>query len=125
MLQYQEVLRKKQVVEQDRRKLVEVMGELDEKKRRTLVTACEQVNRDFASIFSTLLPGAQAQLRPPPGQGVLDGLEVTNLRFFFKLILILTSNMIFKKHRRKLYRKYRRKFLYAFTSKNLLRFWYT
>ncbi|XP_045527619.1 structural maintenance of chromosomes protein 2 isoform X5 [Pieris brassicae] len=74
--QYQEVLRKKQVVEQDRKKLVEVMGELDEKKRRTLVAACDQVNRDFASIFSTLLPGAQAQLRPPPGQGVLDGLEV-------------------------------------------------
>lgn len=76
MIQYQEVLRKKLVVEQDRKKLVEVMGELDEKKRRTLVAACEQVNRDFASIFSTLLPGAQAQLRPPPGLGVLDGLEV-------------------------------------------------
>ncbi|CAH4035803.1 unnamed protein product [Pieris brassicae] len=74
--QYQEVLRKNQVVEQDRKKLVEVMGELDEKKRRTLIAACDQVNRDYVSILSTLLPGAQAQLRPPPGQGVLDGLEV-------------------------------------------------
>ncbi|CAG4984242.1 unnamed protein product [Colias eurytheme] len=74
--QYQDVLRKKQIVEADRAKLVAVMGELDEKKRRTLVAACAQVNRDFASIFSTLLPGAQAQLRPPPGLSVLDGLEV-------------------------------------------------
>ncbi|CAH4036395.1 unnamed protein product [Pieris brassicae] len=53
------------------------MGELDEKKRRTLVAACHQVNRDFASIFSTLLPGAQAQLRPPPGQGVRVGFNGT------------------------------------------------
>ncbi|XP_050673159.1 structural maintenance of chromosomes protein 2 [Leptidea sinapis] len=74
--QYQDVLRKKKIVEADRAKLVQVMGELDEKKRRTLVTACEQVNRDFGSIFSTLLPGAEAELRPPPGLTVLDGLEV-------------------------------------------------
>ncbi|CAH0728190.1 unnamed protein product, partial [Brenthis ino] len=74
--QYQDVMRKKKIVEADRAKLVQVMAELDEKKRRTLVTACEQVNRDFGSIFSTLLPGAQAQLRPPPGLSVLDGLEV-------------------------------------------------
>ncbi|XP_026725699.1 structural maintenance of chromosomes protein 2 [Trichoplusia ni] len=74
--QYADVLRKKQIVENDRAKLVEVMAELDEKKKKTLVTACEQVNRDFGSIFSTLLPGAQAKLKPPDGLTVLDGLEV-------------------------------------------------
>ncbi|XP_041969024.1 structural maintenance of chromosomes protein 2 [Aricia agestis] len=74
--QYQDVMRKKKIVEADRAKLVQVMAELDEKKRRTLTTACEQVTRDFGSIFSSLLPGAQAQLQPPPGKGVLDGLEV-------------------------------------------------
>ncbi|XP_047033737.1 structural maintenance of chromosomes protein 2 [Helicoverpa zea] len=74
--QYQDVLRKKQIVEADRAKLVQVMAELDEKKRRTLVAACTQVNRDFGSIFSTLLPGAQAKLTPPDGLTVLDGLEV-------------------------------------------------
>ncbi|KAM3955882.1 structural maintenance of chromosomes 2 [Aphomia sociella] len=74
--QYQDVMRKKKIVEADRAKLVQVMAELDEKKKRTLVGACEQVNRDFGAIFSALLPGAQAQLRPPPGRGVLDGLEV-------------------------------------------------
>ncbi|KAG7252938.1 hypothetical protein CRUP_008308 [Coryphaenoides rupestris] len=33
------------------------------------------VNKDFGSIFSTLLPGADARLAPPQGCGVLDGLE--------------------------------------------------
>ncbi|CAB3219835.1 unnamed protein product [Arctia plantaginis] len=73
---YQDVMRKKAIVEADRAKLVQVMAELDEKKKQTLVTACEQVNRDFGSIFSTLLPGAQAKLKPPDGLTVLDGLEV-------------------------------------------------
>jgi structural maintenance of chromosome 2 len=35
-----------------------------------------QVNRDFGSIFSTLLPGTNAKLVPAEGQTVLDGLEV-------------------------------------------------
>ncbi|XP_059050809.1 structural maintenance of chromosomes protein 2 [Achroia grisella] len=74
--QYQDVMSKKKIVEADRAKLVQVMAELDEKKKRTLVGACEQVNRDFGSIFSALLPGAQAALRPPPGLSVLHGLEV-------------------------------------------------
>lgn len=33
------------------------------------------MNKDFGSIFSTLLPGADARLAPPEGCGVLDGLE--------------------------------------------------
>ncbi|GBP22865.1 Structural maintenance of chromosomes protein 2 [Eumeta japonica] len=74
--QYQDVMRKKKIVEADRAKLVQVMAELDEKKKKTLITACEQVNRDFGSIFSMLLPGAQAKLKPPDGQTVLEGLEV-------------------------------------------------
>ena len=37
----------------------------------------QKVNRDFGSIFSSLLPGAHAKLEPPAGaQSVLDGLEV-------------------------------------------------
>jgi structural maintenance of chromosome 2 len=35
-----------------------------------------QVNRDFGSIFSTLLPGTNAKLEPPEGGSVMDGLEV-------------------------------------------------
>ena len=35
-----------------------------------------KVNRDFGSIFSTLLPGARSKLAPVDGKSVLDGLEV-------------------------------------------------
>lgn len=35
-----------------------------------------QVNKDFGSIFGSLLPGANAKLQPPANQSVLDGLEV-------------------------------------------------
>ena len=35
-----------------------------------------KVNRDFGSIFSTLLPGAQAKLEPPEGMHAWEGLEV-------------------------------------------------
>lgn len=34
-----------------------------------------QVNEDFGSIFSTLLPGAKAMLVPSTTNDVLDGLE--------------------------------------------------
>ncbi|RXM32345.1 Structural maintenance of chromosomes protein 2 [Acipenser ruthenus] len=40
-----------------------------------LSQAEERVNKDFGSIFSTLLPGADARLAPPEGKSVLDGLE--------------------------------------------------
>lgn len=53
-----------------------VIKELDETKNKVLVTTCDKVGRDFASIFSTLLPGTTAKLEPPEGCSVLDGLEV-------------------------------------------------
>lgn len=34
------------------------------------------MNRDFGSIFSTLLPGTSAKLQPPEGESVMAGLEV-------------------------------------------------
>lgn len=74
--QYKDLLHKKAIVEADRAKLVQVIRELDEKKHNTMMTACTQVNKDFGSIFSSLLPGAQAQLKPAFDGNVLDGLEV-------------------------------------------------
>lgn len=74
--QYAEVLRKKGIVEHDKLQIKNVIAELDEKKKKRLMEAWQQVNKDFGSIFSTLLPGSKAKLMPPPGQNVLDGLEV-------------------------------------------------
>lgn len=38
--------------------------------------AWEQVNKDFGSIFSSLLPGADAKLQPCENQTVTEGLEI-------------------------------------------------
>jgi len=46
------------------------------KKNEALQKTYEKVNKDFGSIFTTLLPGTQAKLEPPEGKTVLDGLEV-------------------------------------------------
>ena len=43
---------------------------------QALKTTWQKVNRDFGSIFSTLLPGTMAKLEPPEGCTVEDGLEV-------------------------------------------------
>ncbi|GLG93171.1 Structural maintenance of chromosomes protein [Gryllus bimaculatus] len=74
--QYAELMRKKNVVENDKTKIKEVIKELDEKKNVALRKAWHQVNKDFGSIFSSLLPGARACLNPSEGKDVLDGLEI-------------------------------------------------
>lgn len=78
VLQYADLMKKKRTVESDKAKIVAVIKELDRKKKEALRKAWEQVNKDFGSIFSTLLPGADARLHPPEGMDVLDGLEVRN-----------------------------------------------
>lgn len=74
--EYNELLHKKRITENDKRKIEEVIAELDEKKNEALQQTWEKVNRDFGSIFSMLLPGVTCKLEPPPGMTVLDGLEV-------------------------------------------------
>nr|CAD1829533.1 unnamed protein product [Ananas comosus var. bracteatus] len=60
----------------DKSKIKKVIEELDEKKKETLKLTWTKVNKDFGSIFSTLLPGTMAKLEPPEGSSFLDGLEV-------------------------------------------------
>jgi chromosome segregation ATPase len=71
--EYNELKRKKDVVEKDKQKIQEVMEELDEKKREALETTWRKVTVDFGSIFSTLLPGTTAKLEPEEGKSFLDG----------------------------------------------------
>jgi len=58
--------------------MMSVIEELDVKKNEALQTTWVKVNRDFGSIFSTLLPGTSAKLEPVSegGESVLEGLEV-------------------------------------------------
>ncbi|KAF4071583.1 hypothetical protein AMELA_G00275090 [Ameiurus melas] len=72
---YNDLKKKKRIVENDKAKILETIKELDQKKNEALNVAWQKVNKDFGSIFSTLLPGADARLAPPEGCGVLDGLE--------------------------------------------------
>eukprot|EP00051_Salpingoeca_urceolata_P022933 m.381612 g.381612 ORF g.381612 m.381612 type:complete len:1209 (+) comp20043_c0_seq2:233-3859(+) len=74
--EYGELLKKKNIVSEDKSKIEKAIRELDDKKNEALKKAYEQVNKDFGSIFSTLLPGTNARLSPCEGQSVLDGLQV-------------------------------------------------
>ncbi|XP_072318999.1 structural maintenance of chromosomes protein 2 [Eucyclogobius newberryi] len=72
---YNDLMKKKRIVENDKAKILQTIEELDKKKNEALNLAWQKVNKDFGSIFSTLLPGATAKLAPPQGGGVLEGLE--------------------------------------------------
>ncbi|CAI9295758.1 unnamed protein product [Lactuca saligna] len=74
--EYNDLMSKKNIIENDKSKIKLVIEELDEKKKETLKVTWVKVNSDFGSIFSTLLPGTMAKLEPPEGGTFLDGLEV-------------------------------------------------
>ena len=74
--EYSELLRKRKVIENDKKKIQSVIEELDVKKKSELERTWVKVNRDFGSIFSTLLPGASSKLEPPEGMHAWEGLEV-------------------------------------------------
>jgi len=75
-LEYDDLNRKKKIIESDRAKIQSFIVELEEKKKEAVQLTWEKVNKDFGSIFSSLLPGWSCQLVPPEGQSVMDGLEV-------------------------------------------------
>ncbi|NXC45171.1 SMC2 protein, partial [Penelope pileata] len=72
---YNDLMRKKRIVENDKIKILATMEELDRKKTKTLYIAWEKVNKDFGSIFSMLLPGAKAMLAASKNENILEGLE--------------------------------------------------
>ncbi|EJK66002.1 hypothetical protein THAOC_13093 [Thalassiosira oceanica] len=74
--EYTELLRKRKVVENDKKKIETVIENLDIKKKVELERTWTKVNKDFGSIFSTLLPGTMAKLEPPEGLEAWEGLEV-------------------------------------------------
>jgi structural maintenance of chromosome 2 len=74
--EFSDLTTKRDIIENDKQKIESVIKELDEKKNEALKSTWGKVNKDFGSIFSTLLPGTFAKLQPPDGGSVLDGLEV-------------------------------------------------
>jgi len=49
---------------------------LDKKKNKAVARTHEKVNKNFNSIFKTLLPGAESKLVAPDGETIYEGLEV-------------------------------------------------
>lgn len=74
--QYQETLRRKKIVEQDKQKIQHIICKMDEKKKEKVEKAWKVVDENFSSIFSTLLQGAQARLNPVKQNNSLLGLEI-------------------------------------------------
>ncbi|TMW60827.1 hypothetical protein Poli38472_000869 [Pythium oligandrum] len=74
--EYQGLMNKRHIIENDKEKITSVIKELDTKKNEALQTTWVKVNKDFGSIFSTLLPGTTAKLEPPSNGTIMDGLQV-------------------------------------------------
>lgn len=85
--EYKKLAEKKNTVVNDKKTIERVIHDLDEKKKKTLHDTYLKVNRDFGSIFCTLLKGAEAKLVPPTAsmtkicgeiseEAILSGLEV-------------------------------------------------
>lgn len=74
--EYQNLMKKKTIIEQDKQKIEMVIAGLDEKKMVAVEETWRKVNEDFGNIFSDLLPGTSAKLKPPEGGTVNDGLEI-------------------------------------------------
>ena len=73
---YKKIMDRRTKIENDRKKIIDSIKNMDSKKVEDLKKAWDEVNSNFGSIFSTLLPGTQAKLVPPEGSTFLKGLEV-------------------------------------------------
>ncbi|XP_055382304.1 structural maintenance of chromosomes protein 2 [Condylostylus longicornis] len=74
--QYKETMRRKKIVEQDKEKIKNIIHKMDEQKKEKIEKAWKEVNTNFSGIFSTLLPGAQAELRATLNNNTITGLEI-------------------------------------------------
>eukprot|EP00920_Eleutheroschizon_duboscqi_P007263 GHVT01016730.1.p1 GENE.GHVT01016730.1~~GHVT01016730.1.p1 ORF type:complete len:991 (+),score=256.43 GHVT01016730.1:1326-4298(+) len=73
---YDDLINRKGKVEDDKRKIRDVIFDLDERKKRALLNTWSDVNTNFAAIFTHLLPNSSAQLQPVNKDDLMDGLEM-------------------------------------------------
>eukprot|EP00923_Selenidium_pygospionis_P003934 GHVN01006262.1.p1 GENE.GHVN01006262.1~~GHVN01006262.1.p1 ORF type:complete len:1196 (+),score=302.88 GHVN01006262.1:281-3868(+) len=74
--EFKELELKRQQVMKDKDSIADFIQDLDVKKKIALEITWNKVNEHFSSIFSTLLPSAEATLAEPEGQTFMDGLEM-------------------------------------------------
>jgi len=75
--EYKDLLEKRDIILNDKQKIEHVIKDLDQKKGETLRRTWLKVNKDFGSIFGTLLTNANAKLEPPAGMSELEGLQIS------------------------------------------------
>eukprot|EP00754_Rhynchopus_humris_P045505 Rhum_TRINITY_DN4971_c0_g1::Rhum_TRINITY_DN4971_c0_g1_i1::g.16219::m.16219/K06674/SMC2; structural maintenance of chromosome 2 len=61
--QYRDVVQKRETVQNDKSFVLNTITELNDQKRKTIKETFDRVKLDFCSIFSSLLPGASAELK--------------------------------------------------------------
>jgi len=74
--EYHDLIKKRDIILNDKKKIEEVIRGMTEKKAQTLRRTWAKVNKDLDSIFGTLLPNANAKLEAPQGMDVTEGLEI-------------------------------------------------
>lgn len=67
---------KKEKIEKDKDQIQKFIETLDEKKNAAVIETYKKVSKDLGNIFSTLLKGTDAALKPVEGGTILDGLEI-------------------------------------------------
>lgn len=70
------IIKRKAIVENDRKKILDVIIDLDKKTKDIIDQALKQITKDFGSIFSTLLPGSNSKLVPINPSKISLGIEV-------------------------------------------------
>ncbi|KAL6548040.1 Structural maintenance of chromosomes protein 2-2 [Orobanche hederae] len=74
--EYNELMSKKNIIENDKSKIKKVIEELDEKKKKTLKVTWVKVNMILVPSFPPCYRAPWRSLEPPEGGSFLDGLEV-------------------------------------------------
>uniref|UniRef100_A0A1A9WI22 RecF/RecN/SMC N-terminal domain-containing protein n=1 Tax=Glossina brevipalpis TaxID=37001 RepID=A0A1A9WI22_9MUSC len=73
---YQKLIRRQKIIEQDKNKMKTVLCKMDENKREKVEKAWMVMDGNLNNIFSNLLHGAQARLNPVKDNNQLIGLEI-------------------------------------------------
>ncbi|GAB0093795.1 Structural maintenance of chromosomes protein [Sergentomyia squamirostris] len=73
--EFKMVLKQRELIVNDKNIIMQTMTEVDDKKKKAVKKACQEVGDNFSGIFSSILPGAEAKLAPVGGD-YLKGLEV-------------------------------------------------
>lgn len=71
---YEDLKKRKAIVLEDKKKILKIIVDMDKKKETEVKNAWQKVNNNFSSIFSALLPGAEARLAPADNNNALSGL---------------------------------------------------